>query len=284
MRVSLTASTMLLLPAALQAWLAVILIRRGLHRSFRFFFFYTAVAVAALLLRFAVQGNYSAYFYTYWVSEVFYAVLGLLAILEVFPQVFKSFILASRFRLVIWIAIVIMILLAVVHAIFMPMIQGGRLTRVIYPLEIGVQYVQVGVFVVLVGLAGFFRIALRRYAFGIVFGFGLLAAASLSAALLRSDFGTRFKFLFTFMPGVVYIIAVLIWLLTFLRPEPPDPTDELKSPMRPEEIIERVRRLSRILKGRRDDINLLASAARRTGGSRVRRCPTSARLPAAYDY
>ena len=261
MRVSLTGSTMLLLPAALQAWLAVILIRRGLHRSFRFFFFYTAVAVAALLLRFAVQGNYSAYFYTYWVSEVFYAVLGLLAILEVFPQVFKSFILASRFRLVIWIAIVIMILLAVVHAIFMPMIQGGRLTRVIYPLEIGVQYVQVGVFVVLVGLAGFFRIALRRYAFGIVFGFGLLAAASLSAALLRSDFGTRFKFLFTFMPGVVYIIAVLIWLLTFLRPEPPDPMDELKSPLRPGEVIERVRRLSGNLKGRRDDTNLLASAS-----------------------
>jgi len=252
---------MLLLPAALQSWLAVILIRRGLHRSFRFFFFYTAVAVAALLLRFAVQGNYSAYFYTYWVSEVFYAVLGLLAILEVFPQVFKSFILASRFRLVIWIAIVIMILLAVGHAIFMPMIQGGRLTRVIYPLEIGVQYVQVGVFVVLVGLAGFFRIALRRYAFGIVFGFGLLAAASLAAALLRSDFGTRFKFLFTFMPGVVYIIAVLIWLLTFLRPEPPDPMDELKSPLRPGEVIERVRRLSGILKGRRDDINLLASAS-----------------------
>ena len=256
-----TTSILLLLPAALQSWLAVLLVRRRLHRTFRFFFGYTVFAVAALFLRFAVQANYRAYFLVYWVTEAGYAVLGVLSILEVFPHVFKTFSRARGFRLVVWTAVLLMVALSVVKGILSPPIQAGRLIVLIYSLEVGVQYVQTGVFVILVMLSRLYRIALRRYAFGIVFGFGLLAAASLAAALLRSDFGTRFRFLFTFMPGVVYIIAVLIWLLTFLRPEPPDPMDELKSPFRPGEVIERVRRLSGILKGRRDDTNLLASAS-----------------------
>ena len=252
-------SILLLVPAGLQSWLAVILWQRGLHRVFRFFFSYTVFAVAALVLRFVVQASYHAYFISYWITEAGYAILGLLAILELFPHVFKAYSLARGFRLVVWAAVLLMIVLSALKAIFKPPIQAGLVIAVIYSLEIGVQYVEIGVFAILVVLATFYSIRLRRYAFGIAFGFGLLAAASLAAALLRSDFGTRFKFLFTYMPGVVYIIAVLIWLLTFLRPEPPDPMDELKSPLRPDEVIERVRRLSKELKGRRDDINLLAS-------------------------
>lgn len=267
---SLTTSILVLVPAALQAWLAVILVRRRLQRSYRFFFAYTAFSVAAPLLEFALQGNYRSYFIAYWATEAGYAVLGLLAILETFPHVFKAFTLVRSFRLVVWAVALIMISVSIAHAVLNPPIQAGVLVATIYSLEIAVRYVQGGIFGLFVVMVAFYAMPLRRYAFGIVFGFGLVATSQLAAALLRSEFGTRFKFMFTFMPGVVYVFAVLIWLFTFLGQEPPDPAEGIKSPLSPEEVIERTRRLTRILKGRRDDTNLLASALH--GGS-ARRLP-----------
>lgn len=280
---TLTTSISLLVPAALQAWLAVILVRRKLQRSFRFFFAYTVFSVAAGLAEFAAQGNYTSYFYTYWVAQAGYAVLGLLAILETFPHVFKAFSLVRSFRLVILAVAGLMVLLAVSHAVFISTAQAGPLTAVIYPLEIGVRYVQCGIFILFVAMAVFYGFPWPRYPFGIVFGFGLVATSQLAAALLRSEFGTRFKFMFTFMPGVVYVFAVLVWLLTFLGEEPPDPAEGIRSPLSPEEVIKRTRKLSSILKGRRDDNNLLASAFRGSTVPRLRcRQIPSRRAPADY--
>lgn len=260
---------LLLVPAVLQGWLAISLFRRKLHMSFRFFFFYTTFASVASLAKFAVQPSYRLYFVTYWATEAAYSILSLFAILEIFPFVFKSFSRAKGFRVVVGAVIFIMVALSAIHAIFDPPIQAGPLIVAIYSLEIGVRYVQGGVFILFVVMSVFYRVPLRRYPFGVAFGFGLLAASRLAAALLRSEFGTRFKFLFTYMPGVVYVLAVLIWLLTFLKPEPPDPLDEVKSPLRPEEVIRRLRDASATLKGRRDDINLLASIHRHLSGPAV---------------
>lgn len=265
---SLTISILLLLPAALQAWLAMILVRRGAHRAFPFFFAYNVFSVGALLLKFAVSANHTAYFYTYWLTDAVYAILGLLAILETFPHVFKAFTLVRSFRLVILAVAASMVLLAVSHAVFISTAQAGPLVRIIAPLEIGVRYVQTGIFILFFVMAAFYGVPWRQYAFGIVFGFGLVAASSLAALLLRSEFGTRFKFMFTFMPGVVYVLAVLAWLLIFSEQEPPDPAEGIKSPLSPEEVIRRTKELTSILKGRRDDINLLASNFRGSTGHR----------------
>lgn len=261
--------SLLLIPAALQVWLAIMLVRRDQRGRFRFFFWYTTTSVVALCLRFAVQTNYTAYFYTYWITEIFYAVLGLMAVLELFPVVFRAFSRLKQFQLIIWIVAVLMVLLAALHAIFIGTAQAGPLTAIVAPLDIGVRYVQAGVFILFVLMAVFYRVPFRRYPFGVAFGFGLMAGSRLAALLLRSEFGTRFKFLFTYMPGVVYVVAVLIWLLTFLKPEPPDPLDEVKSPLRPEEVIRRLRDASGTLKGRRDDINLLASTPRHLSGPAI---------------
>ena len=48
-------------------------------------------------------------------------------------------------------------------------------------------------------------------------GFGISAAGSLVAYLLRSEFGTKFDPVVRIAPPIAYIIAVAIWLATFLR-------------------------------------------------------------------
>lgn len=250
-----------------------ILHARKLRQEFPLFFLYNGFAVVALILRFSAQPIYRFYFVVYWLTEAVLAVLGLLATLELFPHVFKAFSQVRQFRLVMLASVLLMAGVAIAHAIFKPPIQAGRLIAAIYSLEIAVRYVQAGIFVLFIVMAVFYAVQLRRYAFGIAFGFGLLAAGRLAAALLRSEFGTRFKFLFIYMPAVIYIIAVLVWLITFLKPEPPDPFEQIKSPLSPQEIIERIRRLTRALKGQRDDINLLASARRGSARARLSALP-----------
>lgn len=258
---TLTNSILLLLPAVLQGWLVAILRRRRLEQDFPFFYTYNVIAVAALFMRFLAQPSYRIYFVTYWVTAATHAVFSLLATFELFPHVFRTFSRVRRFWVVVWIVVLLMIALAALHAIFKGTVQAGPVVATIAGLEIAVGYVQAGLFLVMLAMSAFYWMPLRRYAFGIAFGFGLLAAGGLAAALLRSEFGTRFKFLSMNMPPVIYVIAVVVWLVTFSKPEPPDPFEQVQSPLSPEQVIERIRRMTKALKGERDDINLLASAS-----------------------
>jgi len=246
---TLRSSILLLVPAALQVWLTVILVQKRLHGAFRFFFGYTVFAIAASLLQFSVHRNYRIYFVSYWISELVYALLSMLAMFELFPLVFKAFTWIWQFWLAVWIVIAVMVVISVLHAIFVPAVQAGPLISAIASLLIGVRYVEAGILLAFILLAEFFRTRPRRYALGVLFGFGVVVLGNLVAGMLRSEFGTRFKFLFTFMPPVVYVIAVVIWLLTFIKREPPDPFERVRSPLRPAEVIEKVRRLTRGIKG-----------------------------------
>lgn len=242
---------LVLIGATLQVWLAFLLLRTRVYKSFWFFFMYTLFAVAATLLKTAVYRNYRIYFVTYWSSELVFVVFGMLAMFETFPIVFKSFTWTRHFRLVVWLSVGLMIVISVLQAIYVPPIQAGPLVATIYSLGIGARYIQGGVLLVFVLLAWFYRMQPRRYASGIILGFWFVALGDLIPAMLRSEFGTRFKFLFTYGPPVIYVIAVVIWLFTFLKPEPPDPYEQIKSPLSPEQAIERIKRLTQIIKGSR---------------------------------
>lgn len=281
---TLTYSILLLLPAALQVWLIATFRQKRLEKDFPFFYTYSAIAVVGSFLRFVAQPSYRIYFVTYWVTAAAYAIFSLLATFELFPRVFRTFSRVKQFWIVVWIVVLLMIALAALHAVFKGTVQAGPVVATIAGLEIAVGYVQAGVFLIMVAMSAFYWMPLRRYAFGIAFGFGLLAAGSLAATLLRSEFGTRFKLLVTYVPPVVYVIAVVIWLVTFSRPEPPDPFEQIRSPLSPEQVIERVKRLAKTLKGERDDINLLASASSPAAGTPESSSQAAARDSAPDDH
>jgi hypothetical protein len=48
---------------------------------------------------------------------------------------------------------------------------------------------------------------------------------------------------------VAYIIAVLIWLLSFIKPEPPDPFAGIASPLTPEEVLVLLKTWTKQIKG-----------------------------------
>ena len=92
---------------------------------------------------------------------------------------------------------------------------------------------QVGIFFLFLVLVQFFRLPWKQYTFGIAVGFGVSAAGSLVAFVVRSEFGTKFDPIFRFVVPLTYTIGVAIWLMTFLWPVPKAPVMQRPRPSPP---------------------------------------------------
>jgi hypothetical protein len=245
----ITALSLLVAPL-LQLWLAILLVRKRVARDFRFFFVYTAFAVVAEIVKFLFRGDPLTYFQVYLVTEPLYALLGYLAISDVFYQVFQNFHRIWWFKLLLPGMGLLMLGLAVIIATLRPPLQASEFLATVFVLQIIVRCLQLGVFFLIFGLARFYYLFWRQYSFGIAAGFGVAAFGILVTFVARSIFGTKYAPALQFLPSVTYLLAVLIWLVSFLKPLPPDPLREVRPMLTPDlmrELYERYRRLLRDL-------------------------------------
>ena len=221
---------------ALQGGIAAILLRKKLHRRFPLFTTYTLFSVGVTVERFIVLASSShTILLNFIVTESLYAVLGLLAIYESFREIFQPFYRIRWFFPLLWLVIIATLTASVSRAIFHPPVEVYRVGAIVLSLEIGVRYVQGGIFLLCWALWRFFKIRPRRYPLAIVDGFGIAAVGILAASMFRSEFGIRFNTLFQFAPAVAYIVALVVWLYYLQGPdrvngedEEPLPLDKLK--------------------------------------------------------
>jgi magnesium-transporting ATPase (P-type) len=210
-----TATILFLTPAVLQTALFAILMSRRLYCDFPLFFTYTIFSVAAEIARISTFSNYNVYFWVYWATEAGYAVLGFLALYEVFRRIFKNCFAIWWFRLLFPVISVLLLAVALAHAYAHPVNEPDRIMAAILTAEVGVRLVQAGVFVLLIVLAAVLGLRWQQYAFGISAGFGVYACTTLMASALRSVFGTNFDQLWAMALVVAYTWAVLIWVWYF---------------------------------------------------------------------
>jgi hypothetical protein len=59
------------------------------------------------------------------------------------------------------------------------------------------------------------------YSFGILVGFGLASFSTFLTYMARFKFGSHFEFYFHHLLPLIYFAAAVVWLIAFLRPEPP---------------------------------------------------------------
>lgn len=102
-----------------------------------------------------------------------------------------------------------------------PQVQG--LLACIVVGEIAVRFVEIVVFVGLVGFIALFGFRWRQYPLGIAAGFGLYSTVALLITTRLSDIGTRFTFLWGIISLVAYSLTVLIWIGFFSVPEKEQP-------------------------------------------------------------
>jgi len=142
-----------------------------------------------------------------------------------------------------------MVCVAVLRIIVEPRPAFSLFTTTIIGLEIAVGFLQFGIFTVFIILVRLFHLRWGQHAAGIVFGFGVSAAGSLVAFLLRSEFGTKFDPVIRIAPPIAYIIGVAIWLATFIKAEPTQPEIAWATKLTPEQMITELRRHTKTVKG-----------------------------------
>lgn len=231
------------------AWVGALVVRRKLHDEFSFFFGYLAVSILISLARLSVIANYATYFKVFWATEILNAVMVLLALYEVFHEVFLPFSeLWWWFRLVFPGTVGIVVIVFVRRAILHPPVQATPLISAILSFSRVTNWVEAVLFGLFFALAVLLGVKHRSYPFGIVEGFGISALGALVAYGLRSEFGTKFNMFAKYAPPVAYGIGLLVWLDTFRRPPDPEVTHEWRERMTPEQLLALAREYVRILK------------------------------------
>ena len=205
------------LPLLLQAVLLGMLVRSRAFRVFPYFFLYTVFSVAATGLRFAVQNHEELYFYVYWISDALYAVLGVAVLYEVLSGVLRNLMRFGWLRIVFPVAVLLTMALTLART-QLPVDGADALMNWTLAGELGLRYLQVLMFALLVSLVALFGLRWRQHYFGISAGYGIYATVSLFTTTKYYEFGTKFTFLWSVVSLVSYTVAVLIWLWYFSTP------------------------------------------------------------------
>lgn len=234
-----------------QAGLAVLLWRRGAYGRFRWFFVYTLFAIIAELAKYWLYDPKKItvpYFVVSWSAEGIYAVLGFLAVYEVFLYVFNRFYELPWFKFTVPLVTVVMLAIAFLIPLTRPPAQAVPLLAAIFVAQIAVRCLQLGIFFLIFFLARVFNLYYRQYAFGIAAGFGIAASGILAGTLVRTHFGMAHLKFFNIVPSVSYCVAVCVWLVSFIRPEATDPFHDFQHLFTPELFLRQLQRYRQEIK------------------------------------
>lgn len=231
----------------LYIWLTGILYIRKAYGRFPVFFAYNVYAVAATLARTLTLHNPTRYFYTFWWTELGFLLFSIAAVHEAFRSVFEGFYLLRWFRWFYFGCIALVLALSIINSIFNPPLQVHPLFGLILSIAMPINCIQAGIFGLFYLLVRLLTVSFRRYAFGIVLGFGIAAIGTLVPFAARSEFGKRFETFIIYAPSVAYYITLAVWLSAFLWPEADE--DKTSPPLSPQQMAEEVTQYTRILKG-----------------------------------
>lgn len=210
---------------------------------------YIIAAIVRGAVEFAVRDSRAAYFYTYWAGEGVDALLGFFAIQESFRRVFKSFYVLRWFRFLLPGVGIVMLIVAMGIGFFHPPIEVDPWPATVFVGSIAVNCLQVGIFALFVLLVRLYFLPWQNYAFGISVGFSIAAFGMFTTVLLRSAIGSNPPLILKYVAPAANLIALVIWLASFFKPEPPSPYEGMVSPFTPEELLALLKSYTEELKG-----------------------------------
>lgn len=205
-----------LVSTLLLAVTTALLVARGLHREFPWFFRYLLVVLGRGPVLFLIRADPAAYFYGYWLAEALTAGVSFFVIREVYQQVAgESSLRMSRSSF--FALNVGFMVLATVVALFMDTADGPPTLRAIFVLTHTVRTMQIGLFVVLLITSLFFNFYWQSLPFGIALGYGTYATVELVATAFRSSLGPAGDLLFQLAKVLGYQVAVMLWIVFLCR-------------------------------------------------------------------
>ncbi len=198
---------------ALQLGIAALMLRRGLHRKFPFFFGYILTQLVTFAVVFpAYWHSYAASFYLYWGCNAVSVAFGFAVIHEVFVDVFRSFHTLRDLGTVLfkWAGLV-MLLVAGVVSVSTNSSEIAPWMQAIVTTQRCVRIIQVGMVLFLLFFAHYMGVSRRQQSFGIALGFGSFAVVEL--LLIASWVGNHLGNPWMSMVNMsAYNGSLLIWL------------------------------------------------------------------------
>jgi hypothetical protein len=165
----------------LQLGIAAIMVRRGLHRKFKFFFGYILTQIVTFAVVFpAMWHHYSAAFYLYWLLDGLSVAFGFGVIHEVFVDVFRFFHTLRDLGTVLfkWAGLV-MLLVAGVVSVSTNSSELAPWMQAIITSQRCVRIIQIGMVLFLIFFAHYVGVSRRQHSFGVALGFGSFAVVEL---------------------------------------------------------------------------------------------------------
>jgi hypothetical protein len=198
----------------LEAGIGGVMLWRGLHRKFKFFFAYiiTQILTFAAIFPSYWHHNLAAYFYLYWISNAINVVIGFAIIHEVFLDVFRAFHTLRDLGTVLfkWAGLVMLLVAGVVSISS----NSGELVwwmAAIVTAQRCVRIIQVGMVLLLLFFARYLGMSRRQHSFGIALGLGMFAVVEL--ALIASWVGDHVGDFAMWMINMAgYNASLMVWL------------------------------------------------------------------------
>jgi hypothetical protein len=218
MKFSYPATVLWLVPVALQAVIAAVMVWRGLVRTFPLFFAYTVLVPSRdviLLLLLPNSGN--TYSMVFWWGDAAAILLSLGVVVEILLHLFRPYpFLRFVFR-GIW--IVAIIATASALAMFKANNPKGdeALFQSIILMERSARILQVCLLIFLISLMSRLGLTWQHYSLGIAAGFGIYSALDLVLLQFRSHLNSVPEAAFALLGSAAYNLAVIIWAFYFLK-------------------------------------------------------------------
>ena len=205
---------MWLISPCLQTGVWFIMRRRGLQRTFPFFYLYTALQVVSdFYLLWAVQASYALYFYSYWVVDIVSVVISFTLMNELFQQAFREYSALRDFgKLIFRWAFVVVSVAGVFVAVTSNHLGGAeRLNAAVLLADRSARGMLCGLALLLLFGSLYLRISPSSVLFGIALG---LAISSLTKVVVETIALAQPR------PNVIlvrgnafaYIVACSVWL------------------------------------------------------------------------
>jgi hypothetical protein len=197
----------------LQTAIAIVMLRRGQYRHFKFFFVYIGTQILIFAVVFpAYLRNYSGYFNLFWLTSGISMLLGLKVIYEAFLDVFRPFQTWRDLGIVLfkW-AGLLMLLVAGVVSVSTRSSDTAPWVEGIMTAQRCIRIIQVAMVLLLLFLARHLGISRRQLGFGVALGFGVFAMVELATNATWARYRVS-DMAMSLVNMVAYDSALLIWL------------------------------------------------------------------------
>jgi hypothetical protein len=174
----------------LESLVAVVMVRRKLHRTFPVFFAYLLAQITFFLVEFPTHKflSYYTFFYTHWIGEAIMVIIGFKVIHEIFLDVFRPYHTLKDLGSVLfkWAGLV-MLLVAGVVAAASNSTEQGPLVQAVLTVQRCVRVTQVGLILFLLVFSRYLGVSWKQHSFGLAMGFGIFASVELMLIAFRAS-------------------------------------------------------------------------------------------------